>query len=49
VGANTFGHPGKEVVERLEGRLGEENVYRTDEDGTVEFITDGERLWVRGI
>ena len=47
VGNNTYGHPGGEVVERLEGRLGEENVYRTDEDGTGEFVTDGERLWVR--
>jgi hypothetical protein len=28
-------------------RLGDNNVYRTDEDGTVEFITDGERLWVK--
>jgi competence protein ComEC len=44
---NTFGHPGPEVVERLTDRLGEDNVYRTDEDGTVEFITDGERLWLR--
>jgi beta-lactamase superfamily II metal-dependent hydrolase len=35
------------VVERLIDRLGEGNVYRTDEDGTIEFITDGERLWVR--
>jgi len=48
VGAdNTFGHPSPEVVERLIDRLGEDNVYRTDEDGTIEFITDGERLWVR--
>jgi competence protein ComEC len=47
VGAdNPFGHPGPEVVERLIDRLGEDNVYRTDGDGTVEFITDGERLWV---
>ena len=47
VGAdNPFGHPSPEVVERLIGRLGEDNVYRTDEDGTVEFITDGESLWV---
>jgi len=47
VGAdNTFGHPGPEVVERLIDRLGEDNVYRTDEDGTIELITDGERLWV---
>jgi len=43
---NTFGHPGPEVVERLIDRLGEDNVYRTDENGTVELITDGERLWV---
>ena len=27
-------------------RLGEDNVYRTDEDGTVKFITDGESLWI---
>ncbi|MGD2065285.1 MAG: DNA internalization-related competence protein ComEC/Rec2 [Dehalococcoidia bacterium] len=48
VGAyNPFGHPSPEVVERLIDRLGEDNVYRTDEDGTIEFITDGERLWVR--
>jgi competence protein ComEC len=48
VGAdNTFGHPSPEVVERLIDRVGEDNVYRTDEDSTVEFITDGERLWVK--
>ena len=48
VGAdNRFGHPSPEVVERLVDRLGEDNVYRTDEDGTIEFSTDGERLWVR--
>jgi competence protein ComEC len=47
VGAdNPFGHPSSEVVEKLIDRLGEDNVYRTDEDGTVELITDGERLWV---
>ncbi|MGB6873270.1 MAG: hypothetical protein WBE46_03885 [Dehalococcoidia bacterium] len=23
------------------------NAHRTDEDGTVELIIDGERLWVR--
>ena len=48
VGAdNSFGHPSPEVMQRLIDGLGEDNVYRTDEDGTVEFITDGERLWVR--
>jgi hypothetical protein len=43
---NPFSHPSPEVVERLIDRLGEDNVYRTDEDGTIELITDGERLWV---
>jgi competence protein ComEC len=48
VGAdNPFGHPSPEVVERLIDGVGEYNVYRTDEDGTVEFITDGDRLWLR--
>jgi competence protein ComEC len=47
VGAdNPFGHPSPEVVERLTDRVGEDNVYRTDEDGAIEFLTDGERLWL---
>jgi len=48
VGAdNPFGHPSAEVMERLTDGLGEGNVYRTDQDGTIEFITDGETLWVK--
>ena len=35
-------------MERLIDRLGKDNVHRTDEDGTIEFITDGESLWVSG-
>ncbi len=46
VGENTYGHPHDEVVARLEASLGEDNVFRTDEQGTIEFITDGEGLWV---
>jgi competence protein ComEC len=46
VGDNPYGHPHNEVLERLEASLGEENVFRTDEQGTIEFITDGEELWV---
>jgi competence protein ComEC len=47
VGAdNTFGHPDDEVLARLDEAIGEDNIYRTDENGTIEFITDGERLWV---
>jgi len=43
---NTFGHPSPEVVERLKEGLGKDGVYLTSENGTLEFITDGERLWV---
>ena len=44
---NRFGHPADEVRERLEGEVGPDKLYRTDLDGTLEFITDGEGLWVR--
>ena len=49
---NLFGHPSGEVVDRLEKKLGSENIYQTydsetKEHHTIEFITDGERLWVR--
>jgi len=44
---NPFGHPSPEVLERLIDTLGQDNIYRTDKDGTIEFITDGETLGVR--
>ncbi len=44
---NPHGHPSDEVMERLKAKLGSENIYRTDKHGTIEFITDGERLWVK--
>jgi len=43
---NPYGHPSPEVMARLEDRIGPESIYRTDKQGTIEFITDGERLWV---
>ena len=43
---NPYGHPSPEVIKRLERKLGSESIYRTDKQGTIEFITDGERLWV---
>ncbi|MCL0074410.1 DNA internalization-related competence protein ComEC/Rec2 [Dehalococcoidia bacterium] len=48
VGAdNPFGHPGDEVIERLQEVVGEERLYLTSEDGTIAFITDGVKLWVK--
>ncbi len=39
---NRFGHPSAEVLARLAAYT----VLRTDERGSVEVITDGQRLWV---
>jgi competence protein ComEC len=48
VGAdNDYGHPTKEALARLTAQVGEANIYRTDLNGTIEFITDGERLWLK--
>lgn len=43
---NSFRHPSPEVVGRLLLQTGREHLYRTDQDGEVEFITDGQDLWV---
>jgi len=45
VGAdNTFGHPRPEILARYAEH--DMTVLRTDEHGTVELVTDGQRLWV---
>jgi len=47
VGAdNKFNHPSEEALARLQNSLKPGHIYRTDQHGTVEFTTDGERLWV---
>lgn len=43
VGENNFGHPAKETLEQLRGT----QIYRTDERGTIEVITDGTGCEVR--
>ena len=43
---NKFGHPSAEVLERLQKKLNPQNIFRTDQQGTIEFIIDGEKLWV---
>ena len=44
---NQFGHPHLDVVERLESSIGARHVFLTAWDGTVEYISDGETLWVK--
>ncbi len=44
---NPYDHPTPEVMTRLEDSIDSKKIYRTDEQGTIEFVTDGERLWVR--
>ncbi|MGH9731248.1 MAG: ComEC/Rec2 family competence protein, partial [Candidatus Acidiferrales bacterium] len=39
---NSFGHPNKEVLQRLEAR--HSAVLRTDLDGTITVLTDGHRM-----
>jgi len=45
VGKNSYGHPTKEVLQRLE-RFGI-NVLRTDKDGDVKVISDGKTLRIK--
>lgn len=42
---NRLGHPDSEVLDRLEKRA--VSIYRTDRHGTIEFVTDGEKLWLK--
>ncbi len=47
VGAdNRFGHPAEKVVDRLEGEVEKDMLFSTSEDGTVELITNGQKLWI---
>jgi competence protein ComEC len=42
---NKHSHPDQAVLERL-ASLGDVQILRTDKQGTLEFVTDGRRLWV---
>ena len=44
---NEFGHPSDDALKRLGESPAKDNIYRTDVNGTIEFITDGKRLWVK--
>lgn len=45
VGSNTFGYPASETLDMLHD-VGSQ-VYRTDQDGTVEIIAERDRFWVQ--
>ncbi len=46
VGAeNHFGHPSPEVMTRLAGTVGKEQLFTTADDGCISFASDGERWW----
>jgi competence protein ComEC len=44
VGKNSYGHPTKEVLERLYKT--NTKVYRNDENGEIEIISDGKEWWI---
>jgi competence protein ComEC len=44
---NNFNHPHPEIVSRLMQKLGDSKVFLTSKHGSVEFISDGNKLWVK--
>ncbi len=44
---NRYGHPHPDVIDRLGTTIGDESVFITARDGTVEYVTDGAALWVK--
>ena len=44
---NRFGHPHPQTLAALQGHVAPEAVYITRDRGTIDFTTDGRRLWVR--
>jgi competence protein ComEC len=43
---NRFNHPHPDAMERLTGVIGTDRCLLTSRSGTIEFITDGTRLWL---
>ena len=43
---NQFGHPHPDVMQRLESHVPAGQVFLTARDGTIEFVSDGQNLWV---
>ena len=43
--SDRFGHPSPEVYRRVASFVPAPHIFRTDTQGTVKLVTDGERLW----
>lgn len=44
---NRYGHPDAETLTRLNQYLDTDSIFLTSQNGTIEFTTDGSRLWVK--
>ena len=42
---NSYGHPHKEIMDKLNGK--KLKIYRTDTQGQITIITDGENLNIK--
>ncbi len=47
VGENSYGHPHEEAISRLSVVLESHQIYRTDTNRGVTFVTDGDKLWLK--
>ena len=45
--SNPYGHPNPVVLARLEETVGPANIYRTDQHGSIEIVSDGANIWVK--
>ncbi len=43
---NSLGRPNEDVLGRLINETESDNLYRSDRNGSVEFVADGRNLWV---
>jgi competence protein ComEC len=44
---NNFGHPHPETINHIMEQIDKDNLFVTYKCGTVEFISDGDKLWVK--
>ncbi len=44
---NSYNHPHKEAMDRFKDKVKEENIFRTDLQGDIIFVTDGESITVK--